>query len=242
MYERLDRAEAEQLVILDRYTAGVRELAVVPCICAAGQEVARRWRNLPPAAEGITLSTRLVTIPDEPTWEEARSTISAFVANPRGWLTLAGNYGTGKTHLVYACLNELAARGIGARYTTLPELLAELRRAIKLGCYDEQFERLQRTPILAIDEVDKYRSDTEWPLDVIETLFLRRYRESEDTGTILVYNRDRSERLPPFLRSRMQDAHFHFVELTGKDLREDADLLDPWDRGEGEARPRSAYA
>lgn len=232
VYEKPERAEAEGLIIIDRYTIGSRTLALVPCCCAEGAEVARRWRNLPREAEGVTLET-LRAIPD-PGWPAAAAAVKAFIAQPRGWLTLAGNYGTGKTRLAYAALNGLAARGVYGRYLLLPDLMDELRNAIKTDTYAERLQRVIQAPVLVLDELDKFRDDSEWIAEVIEGLFLRRYRESRYTGTILVYNLERGARLPGFLLSRMRDSHFQYFALTGRDLRPLAEQLDPWDRGTGE--------
>jgi len=230
VYERLERAEAEQLIIVDTYQVGERSLAIVPCACPAGREIARRWRSLPREAAGVTLAS-LRAIPAQ---KAAREQIAAFVANPRGWLILAGNYGTGKTKLVYACLNELADRGVFGRYMLLPDLLDELRDSIKAGLYADKLSRIVKAPILAIDELDKFRDDSAWVAEVLEKLFLTRYREAQYSGTILVYNRERRDRLPPFLQSRITDSHFLLIELAGTDLRPIAGALNPWDRGEGE--------
>lgn len=232
LYETPERAAADGLIVVERYTVGQRTLALVPCCCADGAEVARRWRNLPREAEGVTLDTlRAIT---DPGWPAAHDAIAAFITTPRGWVTLAGFYGTGKTRLAYAALNGLAARGIYGRYLLLPELLEHLRDAIKAGLYAEQLDRIVRAPVLVIDELDKFRDDSAWVTEVIENLFLLRYREARYSGTILVYNHERGDRLPGFLQSRMRDSHFAFIELTGRDLRPLASRLDPWDRGDGE--------
>mgnify|MGYP000979724623 CR=1 FL=1 len=231
LIEHLAVAQAEQLIVISAFDVGDRKLATVPCSCAAGQELARRWRNLPREAEGVTLAT-LRTVPHA-RWVQARQAVAAFVANPRGWLILAGNYGTGKTRLVYAALNELAAIGRYGRYLTMPDLLDLLRDSIKSGLYADVLARAVEAPILALDELDKFRADTEWATDVLEKLFIRRYREAQYTGTILVYNRERADRLPGFLQSRVSDSHFQLIELDGPDLRPYAAQLDPWDRGEG---------
>lgn len=232
LYEQPKRAEAEGLIIIDRYTFGTRTLALVPCCCAEGAEVARRWRNLPREAEGVTLET-LRAIPS-PGWSAAAAAVKEFIARPRGWLTFAGNYGTGKTRLAYAALNGLAARGVYGRYMLLPDLIDELRDAVKADMYAERLNRVVHAPVLVLDELDKFRDDSEWISEVIERLFLRRYREARYTSTILVYNLERGDRLPPFLQSRMRDSHFQYFELTGRDLRPVAGQLDPWERGQGE--------
>jgi DNA replication protein DnaC len=230
VYERYETAEAEQLIIVDAYQVGDRRLAIVPCACASGREIARRWRSLPAEAEGVTLAT-LRAVPAQ---AKAREKIATFVARPRGWLVFSGNYGTGKTKLAYACLNELADRGVFGRYMLLPDLLDELRDSIKAGLYADKLNRIVRAPLLAIDELDKFRDDSAWVGEVLEKLFLVRYREAQYSGTILIYNRERADRLPPFLQSRITDSHFLLVELNGQDLRPIAGKLDPWDRGEGE--------
>jgi DNA replication protein DnaC len=231
VYERRERAEAERLIIVDTYQVGDRALAVVPCSCAAGREIAHRWRSLPTEAAGVTLAT-LRAVPAQ---RAACEQIAAFVAQPRGWLILCGNYGTGKTKLTYACLNELADRGVFGRYALLPDLLDELRDSIKAGLYADKLGRIVRAPILAIDELDKFRDDSAWVGEVLEKLFITRYREAQFTGTILVYNRERADRLPPFLQSRITDSRFAFIDLAGRDLRPIAGTLAPWDRGEGES-------
>lgn len=227
-------AQAEQLIIVSTFELGGRTLATVPCRCPAGAEIARRWRSLPAEAEGVTLAT-LRSVPD-PSWQAARAAITAFAAMPRGWLILSGTYGTGKTRLLYAALNELAARGRYGRYLTMPDLLDQLRDGITAGLYAERLDRVVEAPILALDELDKFRTDSDWAADVLEKLFIRRYREARYTGTLLVYNRERADRLPAFLQSRIHDSHFRFVDLNGPDLRPLAAQLDPWDRGDGEAR------
>lgn len=234
LIEQLATAQAEQLIVISAFTVGDRKLATVPCSCAAGQELARRWRNLPREAEGVTLGT-LRTVPHA-RWVEARQAVAAFVADPRGWLILAGNYGTGKTRLAYAALNELADSGRYGRYLAMPDLLDLLRDSIKSGLYADVLARVVEAPILVLDELDKFRADTEWAIDVLEKLFIRRYREAQYTGTILIYNRERQDRLPGFLQSRVSDSHFTLIELDGPDLRPYAAQLDPWDRGEGEAK------
>lgn len=209
---------------------GDRKLALIACSCAAGQRRVADWRALPAEAEGVTLRSLKPLKPQA----EARRQVAAFAQDPRGWLILSGNYGTGKTKLVYAALNELAARNHHGRYILLPDLLDELRNSIKAGAYADRLSRVVYAPILAIDELDKFRDDNEWVAEVLQKLFISRYRDAKYTGTILVYNRERADRLPEFLQSRVSDGHFRRVELNGDDLRRYANDLDPWDRGEGE--------
>ena len=159
----------------------------------------------------------------------------AFVSRPRGWLTFVGGYGVGKTMLIYACLNHLADRGVFGRYIVMPDLLSLLRTALREDdhAYASILRRVVQAPILAVDELDKIR-ESEFVDEVLEAIFLARYADRHQLGTIIGYNADGASRLPPFLRSRMGDSRFQLIEMAGADLRPIAHQLDPWDRGEGE--------
>jgi hypothetical protein len=231
--ETLERARADLLVILDMHEVGDRQLALVPCSCAAGAVRAHKWRGLPAEADQVRWrSGRLKQLKDQ---KEALKAARSFVAQPRGWLTYVGGYGTGKTMLIYACLNHLADRGIFGRYVVMPDLLSQLRSALRQDdqAYASILRRVVQAPLLAIDELDKIR-DSEFVDEVLEAIFLARYTDRHQLGTIIGYNIDRADRIPPFLRSRMGDSRFELIEMTGADLRPIAHQLDPWDRGEGE--------
>lgn len=229
LLETLDRAARDQLIILDVFGSGDQARALVPCSCQAGSRRAETWRGLPCEAAGVRLDTnRIQRIGAQ---AAARDAIHAFIAAPRGWITLAGGYGVGKTMLIYACLNHLADRGIYGRYVMMPELLNELRDAVGSDLYGERLRRLIQAPILAIDELDKMR-DSDFVDDVLHAIFLARYRDRDRCGTIIGYNLDGQARIPPFLASRIRDGRFQLVEMGTTDLRPIADKLDPWDRGE----------
>lgn len=218
-------ARQARLAILDRYG----DRALTPCDCTDGRNRAAKWRNLPREASGLSLATFRPLAAQQAALVQAL----AFVADPYGWLTLVGGYGIGKTRLIYACMNDLAARGIVGRYVMMPELLNELRNALRDDDYGERLRRFVEAPLLAVDELDKIR-DSSFVDDVLQAIFLARYQEREQLVTIIGYNADGAERIPPFLRSRINDSRFRLVEMDGADLRPIADKLDPYDRGEGE--------
>lgn len=231
--ESLERAKADQLVILDVYERADQQLALVPCVCAAGIEKAVKWRGLPDEAAGVRLrGGRLKHVPDQ---AKAIAAMRVFLKQPRGWLTFVGGFGVGKTMLIYACLNHLADRGIYGRYVLMPDLLDQLRTALKQDdhTYAAILRRVVQAPILAVDELDKIR-DSDFVDDVLYAIFLARYEKRHQLGTIIGYNSDHADRLPQFLRSRIGDGRFQLIEMNGQDLRPIAHELDPWDRGEGE--------
>jgi type II/IV secretion system protein len=117
-------AQARRLIVLATYTA--RALVICPQ-CPAGQARAQAWSGLPTEAMMIQLdSLRAV-----PAQAAAIAALTKLLAAPRGWLTLVGPYGTGKTTMLYAALNYLAALGVFGIYTTAPMLLDQLRDALR---------------------------------------------------------------------------------------------------------------
>ena len=210
----LSIAQTAQLIIIDRY--GSNALVLCPA-CAVGQERAWIWSGLPDEARGIRLST----LRQRPDQIAALQAVAGFVADPRGWLTLVGGYGTGKTTLIYAALGHLADRGVHGRYTTAPDLIDHLRDAVRDTdgrAHSERLERLKTVPVLAVDELDKYRA-TDYAEEAIFKLFDHRYRARRTLATLIGYNRERSDRIPPFLASRIRDGRFRLVDLDGADLR-----------------------
>jgi DNA replication protein DnaC len=224
-------AQAQQQVIIDDYEAAGRTLALVPCSCAAGQERAERWRGLPEEAAGVRLrGGRVKSVADQ---VEALGAIRGFIKQPRGWVTLAGGYGVGKTTLIYAALNHLADKGIYGRYVMMPELLDLLRTVLRgePQVYASKLRRFVQAPILAVDELDKVR-DSDFVDEVLHAIFLARYQNRHRLGTLIGYNLDRESNIPPFLASRIRDGRFELIRMIGVDLRPIAGKLDPWETGE----------
>jgi DNA replication protein DnaC len=193
--------------------------------------VVAAWQQLPADSQGVTFAS-LFDVPDQ---DQAATAAEAFCANPVGWLTFGGDYGVGKTALLYATLNALADRHIFGRYITAPELIDKLRNLVRSGGDpDAYLDRWCAAPLIAIDEIDKYDA-TEFSEKSIFRLFNARYQRLATAGTLLAYNLDRASRLPPFLRSRIDDGRFKHIRLMGGDVRPAmGEDLDAWDRGEGE--------
>lgn len=235
-----EAAQAQHLIISAVYPFPFgpdRALVICPA-CPAGAARAAIWRGLPPDADGVRLDNGTLAAVGDPDYDQALAAVVDLIADPRGWLTLAGGYGTGKTTLIYACLNHLADRGVYGRYTTAPTLLEHLRDGLAGG--DSPATRLRglaEAPVLAVDELDKYQA-TQFAEEQIFKLFHARYQARDTCATLIGYNRDGEERIPPFLRSRIRDGRFTFVALRGADIRPTLSRHDPWDRGPDDERPR----
>lgn len=142
-----------------------------------------------------------------------------FIASPRGFLSLHGNNGTGKTLALMAIVNAVIEAGTQARYLTASELLAYMREtfndATKQSDYDRIHE-LARIPVLCIDEMDKLR-DTPYSREIQQELINLRYRDAEVLGTVLAWNGELNDLPWPAVISRV--SQFVTVKNNDSDAR-----------------------
>lgn len=102
--------------------------------------------------------------------------VQALLKRGHGWLTLWGGYGTGKTYLLAAAVNESLRRRRPAVYTTASELLDRLRDAYGPGGpgFSKAFEQWATCQLLAVDEIDQFHA-TQWATDKLRALLAYRY-------------------------------------------------------------------
>lgn len=110
------------------------------------------------------------------TFEAAR----AFGDNPDKLplLLIYGNTGTGKTHLCQAIAIQCHRRGIFFRFTTVADLLAEMRRRIPLNTLEDYLGILKRWKVLILDDLQAEHL-TGWAVARLQEIVDYRYRESE---------------------------------------------------------------
>jgi DNA replication protein DnaC len=195
-----------------------------PILCDCRRQRQNRARQQQSQLEGwlrqATFANYKVTDFNRAAFEAARK----FAQNPRGWLTLSGNFGPGKTHLLAAVVNDCRQRDLLAAYYTLPDLLDKLRPSFGQNDYSSFFEYLRTIRVLALDEIDKARL-TEWAQEKIYQLFDARYRRLDELGTLLALNQEPADSLPGYLFSRMFDERNQVIQLTGPDARPMSDTL-----------------
>lgn len=134
-----------------------------------------------------------------------------------GWITMSGPNGTGKSHLLAALVNHFVTAERPAIYTTMQEMLQDLRSAYdpkSEHTYSQLWNDIVTADVLAIDEIDKF-AGTAWAQEQVFAMLGRRYDEGDRLLTVLATNVDcRSERfriLPPgpfpsgYLESRICD-------------------------------------
>ncbi len=143
---RCERAafEAEQLRLLQQEQRQVRTALTYTWL-------GRAWSE--PGLAAKTFATfRGERQPD------AYELAQAFAAETVGTLALYGGFGTGKTHLLAAIANAVAAAGRTCRFASVVSLFDALQERIQAGQdYHELVRKAIETPLLVIDDLDKLK-------------------------------------------------------------------------------------
>lgn len=72
-------------------------------------------------------------------------------------VVLTGLAGVGKTHLVAACANALLDRGVRVIFATVPDVLADMRRAVKEDTLEDVMVELRECDVLCLDDLGAER-------------------------------------------------------------------------------------
>lgn len=160
---------------------------------------------------------------------EALDAAREAVAQPRGFLTFHGAWGTGKTYLLASVVNECRRLGMAAVYTTVADLLDEFRTAFNPKAeegYSALWERVISCKVLALDEAEKFRA-TEWAEERFFALVDNRYRHLGECLTLFATNVpvkrgatiiERTS-YPGYLEDRLLDGRCRVVAVTGGSVR-----------------------
>lgn len=188
-----------------------------PCPTCHDGELARRLSEMSQLT-GMLRQKRIKDFTVREGTREAFLAVRDYAHEPRGFLTLWGGFGCGKTHLLAALVNELTAASIGAVYYTLPDMLDVLRDAVGGGDMTAQQARMLNVRVLCIDEVDKVRL-TDWARERIYQIVDARYRLRGQQGTVFALNVEprRGDGDLGYFYSRMHDGRV--IHVTAGDMR-----------------------
>ncbi len=179
---------------------------LMPCACKMAEkeqraaDELRRLSNLGPF-EGKTFEN---FDPDVPGVRRAFVRARNYARNPRGWLILFGNYGSGKTHLAAAIANAAFQRHYKVLFAIVPDLLDHLRSTFGPNSdveYDERFETIREIPLLVLDDLGT-ENTTPWAREKLYQIINHRYNYS--LPTVITSNR-KPEDIEPRIFSRMCD-------------------------------------
>lgn len=132
--------------------------------------------------------------------------ITSFIKNyksKKSWkgLYLSGNFGSGKSYLISAMINELVKDGYKGALVYYPEFLRSLKASFGKD-FDEQFNYVKKADLLLLDDIGA-ENITAWSRDEI-------------LGPILQYRMD--EKLPTFFTSNLniEELEIHLSEGNRK--------------------------
>lgn len=130
-----------------------------------------------------------------------------YAEEPQGWLVLAGESGSGKTHLAAAVANEYVLRSrADVMFITVPDLLDHLRAAFNPQAatpYDRRFDEVKRSNMLVLDDLGT-ESATPWAKEKLFQLLNFRYQALLPT---VITTSVETKQLEPWLRTRILDVN-----------------------------------
>ena len=109
--------------------------------------------------------------------EHAFMAAQNFASYPDGWLTLFGETGVGKTHLVVAIAVQQIERGRPVFFAFVPELLDYLRYTFSPQSaitYDRLFEEVKNTPLLLLDDLGQEHTSS-WAYEKLYQIIVHRH-------------------------------------------------------------------
>ena len=124
-----------------------------------------------------TFSTDSRLLEEVANLKKALEFAQAWAADPVGWLYIAGDFGSGKTHLAAAIANDLHDRGQEALFITVPNFLDYLRRSFNPESrvrFDKRFDKIMKASILILDDL-RLAGATAWAQEKLFQIIDYRY-------------------------------------------------------------------
>ncbi len=103
---------------------------------------------------------------------------------PKG-LYLTGSFGSGKTYLIAALLNEMAKKKVPSALVYYPEFLRSLKSSFQTD-YNERFDYIKKAPLLLLDDIGA-ENESAWSRDEVLGPILQ-YRMQNHLPTFFTSN------------------------------------------------------
>ena len=130
-----------------------------------------------------------------------------WARDPRGWLCLMGDYGSGKTHLAASIANDLRERGADVTFATVIDLLDYLRQTFdphSNSRFDQRFQDICASPILVLDDLSLANA-TAWSKEKLFQIIDYRYLTRGPTVITTAETKQMMEEDSPRLATRLFD-------------------------------------
>ncbi|WP_240374643.1 primosomal protein DnaI [Bacillus piscicola] len=106
-------------------------------------------------------------------------------------LYVHGKFGVGKTYMMGAAANELAARNISSMLVYVPDFFREMKQALSDGSVQEKIDQVKNVDVLILDDIGA-ETTSAWVRDDILGVILH-YRMMEKLPTLYTSNYDYEE-------------------------------------------------
>lgn len=117
--------------------------------------------------------------------KKMKSYLTTYFTEKEKAIYLHGSFGSGKTYLVAALINELAKKNVKGIVIHLPEFLRGLKESFSSD-YSEKFDAIKKVPVLLIDDIGAEYL-TSWARDEVLEPILQ-YRMDEKLATFFTSN------------------------------------------------------
>lgn len=187
-YQPVIQVENEQLLI--RYQ---------PCALKRQEEERKRQQSL---MKSMYIPKEILEATFDSIDQDHKSRIAAIKqclqfalnANPgedgKG-LYLCGKFGVGKTYMMGAVINELAARNIPSMIVYVPDFFRELKQSVTDGTVQEKIDYVKKMDVLILDDIGA-ETISAWIRDDVLGVILQ-YRMMEKLPTLYTSNYDYDE-------------------------------------------------
>jgi DNA replication protein DnaC len=180
---------------------------------AKNQAWYRKYCKLPEDAISISLDKFRVSDGKKPypCLKEARD-LALQLAEGKGdkgdirWLTLMAQRDRGKSYLAKCICKRWLERGLSARYTSVPDLVIELREGFKQKGeqgYYSLYQFFCKVSLLVLDDLgmEHHSSDNDWAMEQLESIINNRY---ENELYLIVTTNKAMDEISPRIASRLQ--------------------------------------
>ena len=161
-----------------------------------------------------TLNPDFIQEPDDRrTFEDACRIAVQYAENPKGWLTLVGPNGSGKTHIAASIANYCIESEQVVFFIHVPDLLDHLRATYaptSALTYSDLYTQVVEAPLLILDGLGAH-SSTPWAEEKLQQIMNHRF--NAELPTVITTATELAE-LDPYTRSRIEAKGLSIIVRT----------------------------